>query len=147
MSMSKYEFIKVRLKELGKTQTDFAEALGITQQKLNVTLNKPELREFQNTEILKAADFLGYSYESFLKCVTGVSKEPIIEQKNIGTADILMIADIVSEYLAKNGFKITPEQRVALIDRFYQQNITDANKIKEMLSFMQSVDFGLNTGK
>lgn len=147
MCMSKYEFIKIRLKELGKTQTDFADALGITQQKLNVTLNKPELREFQNNEILKAADFLGYSYESFLKCVTGVLKEPTIEQKTIGTADILIIADIVSEYLNKNGFKITPEQRVALIDRFYQQNITDANKIKEMLSFMQSVDFGLNTGK
>jgi transcriptional regulator with XRE-family HTH domain len=145
--MSKYEFIKVRLKELGKTQTEFADALGITQQKLNVTLNKPELREFQNNEILKAADFLGYSYESFLKCVTGILPEPTIEPKTIGTADILMIADIVSEYLAKNGFKITPEQKVALIDRFYQQNITDANKIKEMLSFMQSMDFGSNTGK
>jgi hypothetical protein len=58
-----------------------------------------------------------------------------------------MIADIVSEYLNKNGFKITPEQRAMLVDPFYQKNITDAEKIKEMLSFMQGMDLNTNTGK
>lgn len=93
----------------------------------------------------KLADYFNVALDVFI-----VESAPVnytTAAKPITTADVLMIADIVSEYLAKNGFKITPEQRVALIDRFYQQNITDASKIKEMLSFMQSMDFGLNTGK
>lgn len=94
----------------------------------------------------KLADYFNVALEVFIVESASIDYTSTAT-KPISTADVLMIADIVSEYLNKNGFKITPEQRVALIDRFYQQNITDANKIKEMLSFMQSMDFGSNTGK
>ena len=64
-------------------------------------------------------------------------------KKSVNTADILMIADIVKEFFEKNGYEITPEQRAALVDHFYQQNITDAGKIKELLSVMQAFQFGI----
>lgn len=140
----KYDFIKIRLNELGKTQTEFAEAIGITQSKLNVTLNHPELREFQTSEILKAAEFLGYNTESFVAYVAGNPEKPSVNiTKNVNTSDILMIADIVKEFFEKNGYEITPEQRAALVDHFYQQNITDAGKIKELLSVMQAFQSGI----
>ena len=140
----KYDFIKARLTELGKTQTEFAEAIGITQSKLNVTLNHPELREFQTSEILKAASFLGYDPEDFMKYVAGDTEQP--KEKNtckqsISMDKILMIADVVKEYFDKNGYDLTPEQRVALVDHFYQQNIISEDEIKKLLSLIQVLKF------
>ena len=107
-------------------------------------MNHPELREFQTTEILKAADFLGYDAESFMKYVAGTEKEPVAhDKKSVNMSDILMIADIVKEFFEKNGYEITPEQKAALVDHFYHQNITDADKIKEMLSVMQAYQSGI----
>ena len=49
---------------------------------------------------------------------------------------ILEIADIVREYMAVNGYDLTPEQREALVAHFYQQNLHDAGAIKQQLSVM-----------
>lgn len=136
----KYDFIKARLTELGKTQTEFAQAIGITQSKLNVTLNHPELREFQTTEILKAAEFLGYDPESFMKCVSGeTTEQPSVVNKTISMDKILMIADVVKEYFDKHGYDLTPEQRAALVDHFYRENIINEDEINKLLSLMQSL--------
>lgn len=137
----KYDFIKVRLNELGKTQTEFAEALGITQSKLNVTLNHPELREFQTTEILKAANFLGYNPESFVKYVGGNGELPSVAKESINMQKILMIADVVKEYFDKHGYELTPEQRTELVDHFYRENIISEDEIEKLLSFMQKIKF------
>lgn len=136
----KYDFIKVRLNELGKTQTEFAEALGITQSKLNVTLNHPELREFQTSEILKAANFLGYDPESFVKYVGGSNELPSVAKESIDMQKILMIADVVKEYFDKHGYELTPEQRVALVDHFYHENMINEDEIKKLLSLMQAMN-------
>lgn len=133
----KYDFIKVRLNELGKTQTEFAESIGITQSKLNVTLNHPELREFQTSEILKAAKFLGYDPEEFMKYVAGSNEQPSVAKESIDMQKIIMIADVVKEYFDKNGYELTPEQRVALVDHFYHKNMINKDEIKELLSLMQ----------
>jgi len=93
----------------------------------------------------KLSDFFGVALDVFI--IESIPVSQTAQQKNINTSDLLMIADIVSEYLTKNGFVITPEQRAALVDRFYQQNITDAKKINEMLSFMQSTGLVSNAGK
>lgn len=71
------------------------------------------------------------------------AQTPAEQSKTISTANVLLIADIVEEYLKKNGFKITTEQRAALVDHFYQQNITEPEKIKESLSLLRAVQFGL----
>lgn len=75
------------------------------------------------------------------------AQTPAEQNKTISTANVLLIADIVEEYLKKNGFKITTEQRAALVDHFYQQNITEPEKIKESLSLLRAMQFGLTTKK
>ena len=75
------------------------------------------------------------------------AQTPAEQNKTISTANVLLIADIVEEYLKKNGFKITTEQRAALVDHFYQQNITEPEKIKESLSLLRAMQFGLITKK
>lgn len=75
------------------------------------------------------------------------AQTPAEQNKTISTANVLLIADIVEEYLKKNGFKITTEQRAALVDHFYQQNITEPEKIKESLSLLRAMQFELITKK
>lgn len=144
MIMTFAEKLKFLRKQKNITQVELAQAVDISFAIIGQI--ESGARNPSKEVAKKLSDYFNVALEVFI-----VESSPIeyaaSAAKPVSTADVLMIADIVSEYLAKNGFKITPEQRVALIDRFYQQNITDANKIKEMLSFMQSVDFGLNTGK
>lgn len=69
-------------------------------------------------------------------------------QKQIApTAIVLQIADIVQEYLSKNGMTMTTEQRAALIDHFCQQNLTDAEQIKQQLSLLGALQSNAFTNR
>lgn len=122
-------------------QKELAEKINVSATAL--TFIEKGIRQPSKEMVLRLAKFFNKPTDYFLFEETICNTD----EKPVNTADVLMIADIVSEYLNKNGFKITPEQRTMLVDRFYQKNITDAEKIKEMLSFMQGMDLNTNTGK
>lgn len=122
-------------------QKELAEKINVSATAL--TFIEKGIRQPSKEMVLRLAKFFNKPTDYFLFEETTCNTD----EKPVNTADVLMIADIVSEYLNKNGFKITPEQRAMLVDRFYQKNITDAEKIKEMLSFMQGMDLNTNTGK
>lgn len=128
---------------------EFRKKKGLTQEQLAKEINVSRgvlagiecgLRTPSKEMAKRLAAFFNVPLEIFV--CEGVAT-PEQNNKTISTAQILMIADIVEEYLKKYGYKITPEQRVMLVEHFYQMNITDANKIKEMLSFAQAM--GLNS--
>jgi phage repressor protein C with HTH and peptisase S24 domain len=98
---TKYFFIKSRLAELKKTQTDFASYIGITQQKLNVSLNHPNEREFQRTEIAKAAEFLQYDLNDFARYVAGETDQL---PKELNTNKVVQIPYMNAEAKAGSGF-------------------------------------------
>lgn len=133
--------IKNLRKSKGYTQIALSEQVNIA----NSVLAEIEAgRRTPSKELAKRlAIFFKEPIETFL--LEDLSEIPT--PKNMNMNDVLLIADIVSEYLTKNGFNLTPEQRATIVDRFYQQNITDANKINEVLSFMQSMGLVSNTGK
>ena len=124
---------------------EFRKKKGLTQEQLAKEINVSRgvlagiecgLRTPSKEMAKRLAAFFNVPLEIFV--CEGVAT-PEQNNKTISTAQILMIADIVEEYLKKYGYKITPEQRVMLVEHFYQMNITDANKIKEMLSFAQAM--------
>lgn len=126
---------------------EFRKKKGLTQEQLAKEINVSRgvlagiecgLRTPSKEMAKRLAAFFNVPLEIFV--CEGVAT-PEQNNKTISTAQILMIADIVEEYLKKYGYKITPEQRVMLVEHFYQMNITDANKIKEMLSFAQAMGF------
>ena len=88
----------------------------------------------------RLAEFFGVALDTFI-----IDNSDIITQDNkkqsINMDKILMIADVVKEYFDKNGYDLTPEQRVALVDHFYQQNIISEDEIKKLLSLMQALKF------
>lgn len=88
----------------------------------------------------KLADFFNVALDTFI-----IESADIIEQntecKSVSMDKILMIADVVKEYFDKHGYKITPEQRVALVDHFYHENIINEDEIKKLLSLMQAMKF------
>ena len=57
----------------------------------------------------------------------------------ISMKQILMIADIVRQYLDSNGYTLTDDQRVALVEHFCQENISDVNQIRQQLSVLAAV--------
>ena len=102
---TKYYFIKDRLRELNKTQTDFAVYIGITQQKLNVSLNHSELREFQRTEIEKAAEFLRYDLNDFARYVAGETIElPRKLENPEKDSEVIRVPYMNTSAKAGNGF-------------------------------------------
>jgi len=88
---SKYAFIGKRLREIGKTQKELADSMGITAEQLNITINNPKRRELQQSEIYKVANFLGYDLENFLKYLSGETDE---------------IPNIISEKVRDSSIKI-----------------------------------------
>ncbi len=142
----KYDFIKIRLSEIGKTQTEFAEAIGTTQSKLNVTLNHPELREFQIPEIIKAAEFLGYSAESFIRYVAGDPEKPTLNEpnseivSNISAETMVDILAAIDDFLTENNLFMSQEQRKKLLKHFCKTECHTAGHIKETLSTLQAVN-------
>lgn len=61
------------------------------------------------------------------------------DNQTVSMDKILMIADVVKEYFDKHGYDLTPEQRVALVDHFYHENIINEDEIKKLLSLMQAL--------
>lgn len=86
----------------------------------------------------KLAEFFNVALDTFI-----VESADIIEQNNeyksVSMDKILMIADVVKEYFDKHGYQLTPEQRAALVDHFYHENIINADEIKKLLSLMQAM--------
>lgn len=127
------EKIKTLRKERGLTQMQLAAETHVS---LGVIADIESNRRTPSKEVAKRmAEYFKVPVETFI-----LEETDIKPGKPVNTADIIAIADVVQEFFQKNGYQITPEQRVALIDHFYQQNITDANKIKEMLSLMQAMN-------
>ena len=88
----------------------------------------------------RLAEFFNVTLDTFI-----IDNSDIILQDDkkqpVSMDKILMIADVVKEYFDKNGYDLTPEQRVALVDHFYQQNIISEDEIKKLLSLMQAMPF------
>lgn len=88
----------------------------------------------------KLADFFNVELDTFI-----VESSDIIEKntenKTVSMDKILMIADVVKEYFDKHGYTLTPEQRVALVDHFYHENIITEDEIKKLLSLMHALNF------
>lgn len=127
--------IKSIRKSRGYTQIALAEKVNIA----NSVLAEIEAgRRTPSKELAKRlAIFLKEPIETFL--LEDLSEIPTANN-TVSTADVLAIADIVTEFFNKNGGTITPEQRLALIDHFYQQHITDESEIRKILSFMHAVN-------
>lgn len=131
------EKIKSLRKERGLTQMQLAAATNIS---LGVIADVESGRRDPSKEVAKRmSEYFNVPVETFILENADIQGTPC---KTTSTANILMIADIVKEFFEKNGCTITPEQKVALIDHFCQQNITDVNEIKKMLSLMQAMQFG-----
>lgn len=147
----KYEFIKHRLAAIGKTQVEFANAIGTTQQKLNVTLNHPELREFQTSEIVRAANFLGYDTESFLRYVADGTTLPTIisdtpnTTKSVSPEIMVDIIDAVTDALAEKNLTLSPNQRKELIKHFCDCGLTNRDTIHHIVSGMLALKSDLFT--
>ena len=123
-------------KKKGLTQEQLAEAINVSRGVLAGI--ESGIRTPSKEMAKKLAVFFQVPVEVFLfEEIT----TPEQNKKTISTAEIILIADLVTEYLQKHGYTITPEQKVALVDHFYQQNITDSGKIKESLSIMAALQF------
>ncbi|MFV0627015.1 MAG: LexA family protein [Alphaproteobacteria bacterium] len=78
--MTKYEFIKDRLKDLGKTQKELANYVNIAPPHLSAIIKG--IREIQQKEIVSFAKFLDINLENFTKYISGVTKELDYENNN-----------------------------------------------------------------
>lgn len=70
-----YEFIKERLKDLGKKQKQLAEAVGIQPPHLSAIFNG--IRRIQANEVAPMARFLGIDVEEFAKYIANQNKQMI----------------------------------------------------------------------
>lgn len=125
------EKIKSLRKGKGLTQAELSAATHIS---LAVIAGVESGRRPPSKEMAKRlAEYFGVQVETFL-----FEDAPITENapKLADTKTVLLIADIVAEYLSKHGYKITPEQRATLIEHFYRMSITEPEKINEMLTLM-----------
>ena len=118
------------------TQMKLAAATNLS---LGVIADIESGRRDPSKEVAKRlSEYFGVPIQTFI-----LEDAPITETatKTVDMGTVLMISDIVAEYLAKHGYEITQEQRAALIDHFYQQNMTEPDKINEMLSVMAALQF------
>lgn len=130
------EKIKTLRKERGLTQLQLS---AVTNVSLAVIAGIESGRRNPSKEVAKRlSEYFGVPLETFI-----LEEVPITETaaKSVDMGTVLMISDIVAEYLAKHGYEITQDQRAALIDHFYQQNMTEPEKIDEMLSVMAALQF------
>lgn len=57
------------------------------------------------------------------------------------SADTLFdILDVLNEFLTENHLYMAPEQRRLMVKHFYEQNLRDPVRIKEMLSALRAVN-------
>ncbi len=135
----KYDCIKERLTELGKTQANLAAYAGITQQKLNVTLNHPELREFQIAEIVKVAEFLQYDLSDFVKYVAGDPSVPTPTKLLSKHDDDILARNIsraLGDCLKEKHIALSPDGWATVFNQLYKSKCQDKQTIGAMLSGM-----------
>ena len=148
----KYYFVKDRLSDLGKTQIEFAEFVGISQQKLNTTLNHTHLREFQTSELVKVAEFLKYDLASFVRYVSGDTKElpkktdsqensACFIPDNLQEEYVAMCMQTIDEFLKENDVNLSTERKARIFAYIcsgaQQKYAKDRNSILGILSALQ----------
>lgn len=116
----------------GLTQDELADALHTAHS--TISMIEAGTREPSKQIAKKLADFFRVPVETFL--YREDVQTPSQTQKMITTAEVLLVADIVADYFRENGYEITPEQRNSLVSHFYQQNLRDADAIKQQLSVL-----------
>lgn len=119
-------------KKRGLTQEELAKSINVT--RAIISMVEASTREPSKELAKRLADFFQVPVELFI--YKEDIQSPESTKKMISTAQILQIADIVAEYLSQNNYEILPEQRAALVEHFYQQNLHDADAIKQQLSVM-----------
>lgn len=144
--MSKYTFIKDRLKELGKKQRELAECLKIERTYLNITINKD--RELQPREILPTARFLQYDVESFLKYVTGEITDPRLIRKIyqsdqtptvLPKEDLKALLALVTERLHLAGKDLPLNKKIDLIYLIYDE-VKDIQQSRQQAEIIKIID-------
>lgn len=126
--------IKTLRKERGMTQMQLAAVANIS---LAVIAGVESGRRPPSKEMARRlAEYFNVPIEVFICEDTPITHTTQTPKQIVPTATLLQIADIVQEYLNKNGMAMTTEQRAALIDHFCQQNLTDADAIKQQLSLL-----------
>lgn len=83
----------------------------------------------------KLSAFFGVSADVFL-----FEDIDIPAQTQISVDTLFDILDAVNEFLAENHLCMTPEQRRLMVKHFYEQNLRDPVRIKEMLSALRAVN-------
>lgn len=116
----------------GLTQDELADALHTAHS--TISMIEAGTREPSKQIAKKLADFFQVPVETFL--YKEDVQTPSQTQKMITTAEVLLVADIVADYFRENGYEITPEQRNSLVSHFYQQNLRDADAIRQQLSVL-----------
>lgn len=129
--------IKTLRKERGMTQMQLAAVANIS---LAVIAGVESGRRPPSKEMARRlAEYFNVPIEVFICEDTPITHTTQTPKQIVPTAILLQIADIVQEYLNKNGMTMTTEQRAALIDHFCQQNLTDAEQIKQQLSLLAAL--------
>lgn len=138
------EKIKALRKERGITQMQLAAATNIS---LGVIADIESNRRAPSKEAAKRlSEYFGVPVQVFILESEEITNAPRFT-KTVPIAQILVIADIVQEYLNKNGMTMTTEQRAALIDHFCQHNLTDADAIKQQLTLLGALQSNVFTNR
>ena len=138
------EKIKALRKERGITQMQLAAATNIS---LGVIADIESNRRAPSKEAAKRlSEYFCVPVQVFILESEEITNVPRFT-KTVPTAQILVIADIVQEYLNKNGMTMTTDQRAALIDHFCQQNLTNADAIKQQLSLLGALQSNVFTNR
>lgn len=128
------EKIKTLRKEKGMTQMQLSAATNVS---LAVIAGVESGRRDPSKEVAKRlADYFNVPLQTFILEDAPIAPETA---KPVNTATVLMIADIVAEYLQKHGYAMSADQRAALIDHFYRMNVTEPEKIEKLLTLMGDV--------
>lgn len=130
------EKIKTLRKERGLTQMQLATMTNIS---LAVIAGVESGRRPPSKEVAKRlSEFFDVPIEVFIREDFEIARGQHFA-KTIPMKQILMIADIVQKYLQSNGYTLTDDQRVALVEHFCQENISDAKQIRQQLSVLAAV--------
>lgn len=83
----------------------------------------------------KLAAFFGVSADYFL-----FENAPEPTHTNISADTLFDILDVLNEFLAENHLYMEPTQRRLIVKNFYEQNLRDPVRIKEMLRALRAVN-------
>ena len=137
--------IKKLRKERGMTQMQLAAVANIS---LAVIAGVESGRRPPSKEMARRlAEYFNVPIEVFICEDAPITHTAQTPKQIVPTATLLQIADIVQEYLNKNGMTMTTEQRATLIDHFCQQTLTDAEQIKQQLSLLGALQSNAFTNR